>query len=211
MKPQTKSKIHSFCFNLSRYNDVTMITMASQITGASIVYWSICSGAYQRKNQGSTSLAFVRGIQRGPVKFPHKGSITQKMFPFDYVIILLTILYSFLPRAPYMHQWTGIASDNDLSPFLNRTHRNKLQWNSNENPIYFIQGNAFEKVVCEMAVILSRGMGNCVRSRSILWLQMPSSCVSRSSAVAIMTMMATEPCEPLSPITKMVNLISNND
>ena len=49
----------------------------------SIVY----SNADQRKHQSSASLAFVRGIHRGPVNSPHKWPVTRKMFPFDYVII----------------------------------------------------------------------------------------------------------------------------
>ena len=34
------------------------------------------------------SLAFVRGIHRWPVNSPHKGPVTQNMFPFDDVITL---------------------------------------------------------------------------------------------------------------------------
>ena len=33
------------------------------------------------------SMAFVRGIHRGPVNSPHKWPVTQKMFPFDDVIM----------------------------------------------------------------------------------------------------------------------------
>ena len=65
-----------------------MGTMASLITGVSIVCSAVCSGADQRKHQSSVSLAFVRGIQRWPVNSHHKGQVTQKMFPFDYVIML---------------------------------------------------------------------------------------------------------------------------
>ena len=64
-----------------------MSTMASQITGVSIVYSTICSGGDQRKHQSSTSLAFMRGIHRWPVNSPHKRPITRKMFPFDDVIM----------------------------------------------------------------------------------------------------------------------------
>ena len=46
------------------YNDVIMSMMTSQIRSVSIVYWTICSGADQRKHQSSVSLAFVRGIHR---------------------------------------------------------------------------------------------------------------------------------------------------
>ena len=44
-----------------------MGTVASQITSLTIVYSTIYSDADQRKHQSSASLAFVRGIHRGPV------------------------------------------------------------------------------------------------------------------------------------------------
>ena len=69
------------------YSDVIMSAMASQITGVSIVCSIVCSGTDQRKLQSSASLAFVRGIHRWPVDSPHKGPVTQKMFPFDDVIM----------------------------------------------------------------------------------------------------------------------------
>ena len=52
------------------YGDVIMGAMAFQITGVSIVYSTVCSGADQRKHQRSASLAFVRGIHRWPFEFP---------------------------------------------------------------------------------------------------------------------------------------------
>ena len=64
-----------------------MDTIASQITSLTIVYSTVYSDADQRKHQSSASLAFVRGIHRGPVNFPHKWSVTRKMFPFDDVIM----------------------------------------------------------------------------------------------------------------------------
>ena len=62
------------------YNDVTMSTIyiASQITSLTIVYSSVYSSADQRKHQSSASLAFVRGIHRGPVNSPHKWPVTRK-------------------------------------------------------------------------------------------------------------------------------------
>ena len=48
--------------------------------------------ADQRKHQSSASLAFVWGIHRWPVNFPHKGPVTRKMFPFDDVITSSTFL-----------------------------------------------------------------------------------------------------------------------
>ena len=52
------------------YSDVITGAMASQITGASIVYSTVCSGVDQRKHQSSASLAFVRGIHGWPVNPP---------------------------------------------------------------------------------------------------------------------------------------------
>ena len=62
-----------------------MTTIASQITSLTIVYSTVYSCADQRKHQSSASLAFVRGIPRGPVNSLHKGPVTRKMFPFDDV------------------------------------------------------------------------------------------------------------------------------
>ena len=73
--------------SFSHYNDVTMGSIASQITSLTVVYSAVYSGANQRKHQSSASLAFVRGIHRGPVNSPHKWPVTQKMFPFDDVIM----------------------------------------------------------------------------------------------------------------------------
>ena len=72
---------------VSHYGDVIMGAIASQITSLTIVYSTVYSDADQRKHQNSTSLAFVRGINRGPVNSPHKWPVTRKMFPFDDVII----------------------------------------------------------------------------------------------------------------------------
>ena len=73
------------------YNDVIMSLIASQITSLTIVYSTVYSDADQRKHQSSASLAFVRGIHRGPVNSPHKGPVKRKMFPFDDVIMCLPL------------------------------------------------------------------------------------------------------------------------
>ena len=57
-----------------------MITMASKITGLTIVYPTVYSGADQRKHQSLASLAFARGIHRWPVNSPHNGPVTRKSF-----------------------------------------------------------------------------------------------------------------------------------
>ena len=48
----------------NHYNDVIMSAVASQITGVSVVYSTVCSGADEWKYESSVSLAFVRGIHR---------------------------------------------------------------------------------------------------------------------------------------------------
>ena len=70
------------------YNDVIMGTIASRVTSLTIVYSTVYSDADQRKHQSPSSLAFVRGIHRGPVNSPHKWPVTRKMFPFDDVIMI---------------------------------------------------------------------------------------------------------------------------
>ena len=61
--------------------------MALQIISLTIVYSTVYSGADQRKNQSSASLAFVLGIHWWLVNSPHKGPVTRKMFPFGDVIM----------------------------------------------------------------------------------------------------------------------------
>ena len=77
------STVHS----CKHYNDIIMSTMASQITSLTIVYSAVYSGADQRKDQSSASLAFVRGIHRWPVNSTHKWPVRRKMLPFDVVIM----------------------------------------------------------------------------------------------------------------------------
>ena len=58
-------------------------------------------------------------------------------------------------RAPglYLNQWWNIVT------YLN--HRNKIQWNRKRISYIFIQENAFENVVCEIAVILLMCFEGC--------------------------------------------------
>ena len=73
-------------------SDVIMSVMASQITSLTIVYSTIYSGSDQREHQSVTaSLAFVRGIHPWPVNSLHKGPVMWQMFPFDDVIMILTL------------------------------------------------------------------------------------------------------------------------
>ena len=72
------------------------------------------------------------------------------------------------PSATYMRQWIGSALVQIMAwrlfgakpfpePMPGWTFKNKLQWNSNRGTKLFIHENALEYIVCEMAVILSRG------------------------------------------------------
>ena len=63
-----------------------MSAMASKITGVSIA----CSPCVQEQIKENTKfhlLAFVMGIQRGPMDSLHKRPVEQKMFPFDDVVM----------------------------------------------------------------------------------------------------------------------------
>ena len=84
------------------YNDVIMSAIASHITNLTIVYSIVYSDADQRKHQSSMSLAFVRGIHRGPVNSPHKWPVTRKMFPFDDVIMWQFILLQMCSKCVQM-------------------------------------------------------------------------------------------------------------
>ena len=74
------------------YTNVTMGTIASQITSLTIVYSTVYSDADQRKYQNSVSLSFVRGIHWRLVNSPHKWPVTWNMFSFDDVIMICEML-----------------------------------------------------------------------------------------------------------------------
>ena len=87
------------------YTDVIMGTIASQITSFTIGYSAVYSDAHQRKYQSSASLVFVWGIHRRPVNSPHKWPVTRKMFPFDDVIMYLSIIaLSLTHKEQIMHR-----------------------------------------------------------------------------------------------------------
>ena len=78
-----------------------MGAIASQITSVIIVYSTVYSGADQSEHQSSVSLAFVWGIHWGPVNSPHKWPVTWKMFPFDDVVMLMSLMIFTLWWQPY--------------------------------------------------------------------------------------------------------------
>ena len=86
-----------------------MGSIVHQITRLAIVYSAVYSGADQRKHQSSASLAFVRGIHRGPVNSPHKWPVTRVMVPFDDVIMnIKTKLY--VPPVPLCNLCSVISA-----------------------------------------------------------------------------------------------------
>ena len=91
------------CWFVPHYDDVIMGEMASQITSLMIVYSTVYSDVDQRKPQSSVSLAFVRGIKRGPVNSPHKWPVTWKKFPFHNGIMLIKISGTFVIICSYMY------------------------------------------------------------------------------------------------------------
>ena len=99
------SPLHSSIvkFLPKHYGDIIMSTMASQITGVSIVYSTICSDVDQRKHQSSVSLAFLRGINWWPVNSPHKGPVMRKMFSLDDVIMKVPAAHSG-PRCEHVNR-----------------------------------------------------------------------------------------------------------
>ena len=92
------------CLAVLHYNDVIMSVISSQITSLTIVYSTVYSAVDQRKHQSPASLAFVRGIHRGPVNSLHKWPATRKMFPFDDVIMLRWYLIINIRSAAWFRQ-----------------------------------------------------------------------------------------------------------
>ena len=86
-------------------SDVIMSAMASQITGVSVVYSTVCSGADHRKHQSSTSRAFVKGIRRWPVDSPHKGPVTRKCFDLITSSCGVTHYTAFTYNGLSRHYW----------------------------------------------------------------------------------------------------------
>ena len=72
----------------SHYSDIIMGMIVSQFASLTIAYSNVNSGADQIKHRSSASLAFVLEIHWWPVNSLHKWPVTQKMFPFDDVIMV---------------------------------------------------------------------------------------------------------------------------
>ena len=120
---------------INHYNDVIMITMASQITSLKIVYSIVYSGADQRKHQSSASLAFVPGIHRGPVNSQHKWPVTWKMFPFDDVIMYWCIYMLSRVNPTFWYLLIFLNRHHEHSKYRNILSAN-VEWRHLENKTY---------------------------------------------------------------------------
>ena len=74
------------------YTDVIMSAMTSQITGVSIVYSTVCSGASTKQSKlHATGLCEGNSLVTG--EFPAQRASDAEMFPFDGVIMIGGGLY----------------------------------------------------------------------------------------------------------------------
>ena len=107
----TSCSIVSICSNLlmlsMHYHDVTMSALAPGITGISIVCTTVHSGAYQRKNQSSASLAFVGRIRRSPVVSLRKDRVTHKGSVMRICLFFLLLDRELLNKQP---RWRWFAT-----------------------------------------------------------------------------------------------------
>ena len=104
-----KRRVYGCLFNAqnleTHYSDVIMVAMASQITSLTIVYSTVYSDAGQRKYQSSASLAFARGIHRGPVNSQYKWPVTRKIFPFHDVTMACPWLFAQCAKLGNSSEW----------------------------------------------------------------------------------------------------------
>ena len=78
-------------FMLVRWSDLIMGAVVYQIISLTIFHSTVYTGASQSKHQNSVSLAFVLRIHLWLMNSPHKWLVTRKMFPFDDVIITISL------------------------------------------------------------------------------------------------------------------------
>ena len=132
-------------------------------------------GTDKRKHQSSTSLAFVRGIHRGPANSLHKWPVTWKMFPLDDVIMYWQIPWSLDSTFSSLSE---LLSDYTTPLPLVILHYNKHHFfpdkieippgaiknfvlpNQHQNALCFIQEKALKKLACKSSTILFGSMQN---------------------------------------------------
>ena len=76
-----------------------MGAMVSEITSLTIVFWTVYSGADQRKYQSSRVTGLCAGNSPVTGEFPHKRPVMRNIFPFDDVIMWFFYTNECLPRA----------------------------------------------------------------------------------------------------------------
>ena len=64
--------------------------------------------------QGSTLLAFVKGIHRSPADSPHKDPVTQKTFPYGVVIMMIFLLDSCVYLPISLGQYQTMTTHNRI-------------------------------------------------------------------------------------------------
>ena len=137
----------------TNYNDVIMGAIASQITSLTIVYSAVYSDADQNKHQSSASLAFVRGIHRGPVNSPHKWPVTRKMFPLDDVIMSVLTCVNTIHLWPdsMVHQWEHALATQSQYMMGNATRYQYLDRSYSSSRHMSLIGS---KMLCDTCVVM---------------------------------------------------------
>ena len=129
------------------YNDVIMDPIASQITSLTIVYSIVYTSADQRKHQSSASLAFVRGIHRGPVNSPHKWPVTRKMLSFDDVIMI----------AVTKSERQGVSKRRQLNFYFFSTHNTLIRITAKKTSNLCITGPLWREALVTGRIRLENG------------------------------------------------------
>ena len=91
-----------------------------------LFYSTVYSGSDQRKHKSSISLAFVRGIHQRPVNSPHKGSVKRKMFPFDDIIMNVSI--PTIPQGPILLHSNKVQQIQFISMELSYVLQIAIKW-----------------------------------------------------------------------------------
>ena len=78
------------------YSDVMMSAMVSPIIGVSIVFWTVCSGADQRKHKKIRVTCLCEGISPVTGEFPTQRSCNAENVSFDDVIMIIPRHWNFV-------------------------------------------------------------------------------------------------------------------
>ena len=106
---QSRNSTYASIIACLHYDDVTVTTLASQITSLTVVY--SFNRLFRRRSRKTSKLrvtGLCAGNSPGPVNSPHKGPVTRKMFPFDDVIMICNC------RSQYMKKHTVAEEFNDF-------------------------------------------------------------------------------------------------